>query len=73
MNSSFQKVHYDKPSRVYWLKELCFSVITLRFFVGLGRLIGYYTVNCVISRQHAHIRQLLCGNLNELLSESIVR
>ena len=55
MNSSFQKVHYDKPSRVYWLKELCFSVITLRFFVGLGRLIGYYTVNCVISRQHAHI------------------
>ena len=55
MNTRYTKVVYDKPTRTHWIKEFVISLISLSFFKGFIRLIGYYWVNCIASRRHVKI------------------
>ena len=55
MNPRYTKVVYDKPTRTHWIKEFVISLISLSFFKGFIRLIGYYWVNCIASRRHVKI------------------
>lgn len=51
------KVVYNKPTKIYWLKELVLSILNFSALIGFIRLIGYYWVNCVISRRKVEIGQ----------------
>ena len=45
--------NYVKPSKWHWFKAALWSVVTLRFFIDLFRLLEYYTVICIVGRQQA--------------------
>lgn len=52
MKPQFKRVeNYIKPGKWHWLKAVLWSVITLRFFIDLIRLLAYYSVNCIVGRQ----------------------
>lgn len=56
MKPQFKRVeNYIKPGKWHWLKAVLWSVITLRFFIDLIRLLAYYSVNCIVGRQQATI------------------
>lgn len=55
MNSKLTKVQYDKPGKIYWIKSMVISIITLDLFVGLIKLFVYFWVNCIIGRQKVKI------------------
>lgn len=56
MGAEFVRVdNYVKPSKWHWFKAALWSVVTLRFFIDLFRLLEYYTVNCIVGRQQAVI------------------
>jgi len=55
MDNKFAKVKYDKPSKLYWMKEFIYSIFNLSLFKGFIRLSGYYWVNCIASRRIAKI------------------
>lgn len=43
MKPQFKRVeNYIKPGKWHWLKAVLWSVITLRFFIDLIRLLAYY-------------------------------
>lgn len=54
MNPSV-KVDKEEVSKFKWLLACIWSVITLRFFIDMFRLLAFYTVNCVVGKQQAHI------------------
>lgn len=55
MKNRFTKVKYEKPSKWHWIKEFAISILSLSFFTGFIKLLGYYWVNCIISRRHVKI------------------
>ena len=56
MGAEFVRVdNYVKPSKWHWFKAALWSVVSLRFFIDLFRLLEYYTVNCIVGRQQAVI------------------
>ncbi len=50
MKKKFQKVHYSKPSKGQYILSIILSIISLRFFIHLFKLVAYYIVNYVIGR-----------------------
>ena len=55
MNSNLTKVKYDKLGKVYWIKSMFYSIITLDLFVCLIKMFAYFWVNNIIGRQKAKI------------------
>lgn len=56
MNSKFIRVKdYYRPGTWYWFKSALWSVVTLRFFIDLFKLLEYYTVNYIVGKQQAKI------------------
>ena len=44
MGAEFVRVdNYVKPSKWHWFKAALWSVVSLRFFIDLFRLLEYYT------------------------------
>ena len=70
MKPQFKRVeNYIKPGKWHWLKAVLWSVITLRFFIDLIRLLAYYSVNCIVGRNRQlsaktvkSIRRSCCAN-----------
>lgn len=48
MNSRLEKVEYNKPGKIYWLKKMFISIITMDIFIGFAKLLAYYWVNSII-------------------------
>lgn len=55
MNKKFIKAVHNKPSKWFYIKEILWSVVTLRYFFHLLKLSIYYTVNHTIGRRYAKV------------------
>lgn len=55
MNSKLTKVKYNKPGKLYWIKGMLYSIVTLDLFVKLIKMFAYFWVNNIIGRQKARI------------------
>ena len=55
MNYKLEKVKYNKPRKIHWIKEMLISIVTLNVFVGFAKRFAYIWVNTIISRKKVKI------------------
>ena len=64
MNKKFEKVHYDKPTKIYYLKKILWAIFSFRLFIDLGNLLAYYIVNYVLGRKSVIVGDRKSTRLN---------
>lgn len=49
------EVKYNRPSKIFYFFEIVWSIVTLRFFIEIIKLVAYYIVNYVIGRSKINV------------------